>query len=366
MSLLDRATSHHLQILSFIFVIFSVTMFPCSLVYSVLKLNICLKIHCSRGLLSLKIIHLCHMRLFTMVSATNCSHSSPQPEPSAGIDHYTRSLSLRTRPSSPTSFHVIPCVPLSLDSSTRTSFRASGGSMIFFETQIPDVVSQHRPLSYPYRSPIEDMHTVHQNQVSMPNHNDFIPVAITRRNTTRLPSAQPSEFRSPPYPFHDVDSDGVYLCQPKAEDFLGSKYPFSPSPVIVYDSDPDLPVTEPDSYLQTGSTEQHSKDADIFQPNNLHTDALAYCSTEFESHECSEPNPVSSLDVPSQLPEPIVPDHHGRVQSIDSDMYQPTLGGLHKISNIQRKDSKRDKVKRAIRSLNPFRCQWQLGHASRR
>jgi len=57
-------------------------------------------------------------------------------------------------------------------------------------------------------------------------------------------------------------------------------------------------------------------------------------------------------------------EHHStpvRVPTISSDMYQPALGGLQRVSGVQRRDSKRDRVKRFAKNLNPFRHERKFG-----
>ncbi|KAF5847457.1 hypothetical protein GGP41_000219 [Bipolaris sorokiniana] len=196
---------------------------------------------------------------------------------------------------------------------------------------------QSQPPSESDEHSIRNMPTVRQNHLSMPDHNEFVAVAISRQNTTPISSTMQFKTQSPPYPLYDEivdtqsthivhDAYDIYFRQPIAEDFLRQNHLLPPPPVEVYDIDQDLPVIEPDSYLEMDQLEQPIEGPSNSQLGKIDADA--------PTHPSIESPPESSFS-----------HHNGRVQSIDSDMYQPALGGLHKISNIQRKTSKCNKVK---------------------
>ncbi|KAJ6200205.1 hypothetical protein J3E72DRAFT_184744 [Bipolaris maydis] len=202
------------------------------------------------------------------------------------------------------------------------------------------------------------MRTVRQSHLSMPDHHEFVAAAMSKRNTTQLSSMMQFETRSPPYPLYDENvytqsthivhcSHDTYFRQPTAEDFLRQHPPLPPPPVEVCDIDQDLPVIEPDSHVEMDQLEQPIEDPCNSQPGKMDAGTPTHPSTK-------------------SPPEPSCTHHNSRVQSIDSDMYQPALGGLHKISNLQGKTSKCNKVRNAVSRLNPFRRQRQFGSGTKR
>ncbi|EUC40692.1 hypothetical protein COCMIDRAFT_30398 [Bipolaris oryzae ATCC 44560] len=218
--------------------------------------------------------------------------------------------------------------------------------------------SQSQPPSESDEHYIRNMRAVRQNHLSMPDHNEFVAAAISRRNTTQLSSTMQVEIQSPPYLLYDENVDtpstyivqsahDIYFHQPTAEDFSRQHHPLPPPPVEVYDIDQNLPVIEPDSYLEMDELEQPIKGPGDSRPCNTDADTPTHPST---------PSP----------PEPSFSHYNGRVQSIDSDMYQPALGGLHKISNISRKISKCNGIKNAVSRLNPFKRQRRFRSATKR
>lgn len=185
-----------------------------------------------------------------------------------------------------------------------------------------------------------------------------------------------------PYPIYDQTGDmhskhGAWFGQSTAEDFLRPQRPL-PSPLVeIHGSDHDLPVIEPDSYLYSDSSEESNKHPASSQPSNL--DAIAPRRHPTETNAKSSPhlghtptseNPRPGLPLPPHAPslqqEPTPPNFHACVQSVSSDMCNPAFGGLQKMSDIRHKESRCDRIKRAMNRLSPPRYQILSGLRSRR
>jgi hypothetical protein len=253
----------------------------------------------------------------------------------------------------------------------------------FYEEEVNSDFDQPQPLPYPYASFVNDMQTI-----SMPDLNEFVD-PVTARSNARRAARQPRENPRPaPYPMHDQDiaaysGDGVHsvysdsIRQPTVEDFLRPQHPLPPPPIEEYESDQDLPIIEPDSHEYFFSAPKPSRggirsyNPDSGTPTRRSTTANIKSRRVFglaPTHKRSQsvlirPSHALYLANPQSAPElQITPV---RVNTMSSDMYQPALGGLQRISGIQRKVSKRDRVKRFIKSMNPFRRQREFGCTSR-
>jgi hypothetical protein len=235
---------------------------------------------------------------------------------------------------------------------------------------------QPRPLSYPYNTFVSDTRPIEQSSLDMPNHNDYVEPIMARGRIEQgfqLP---------PPYPLYDQymnrhSTSGTHgnrsgsIRQPTAEDFLRPDYPLPAPPTEEYDSDQDLPVIEPDSFLPEGFDTVHanaqSQYSLIATPKRHHTTAAIKTPHERETmlkykrsqSELVPPSHASALSI-----EPRVSEHHStpvRVPNIGVDMYQPALGGLQIVPGVQRRNSKRDRLKRFMNGLNPFHRRRKFG-----
>ncbi|KAF1944318.1 hypothetical protein EJ02DRAFT_420399 [Clathrospora elynae] len=224
--------------------------------------------------------------------------------------------------------------------------------------------------------------------ISMPDHTEYTSPIIARRNANGGLLQSQVGPRPPPYPVHDQDFDtsgmgpqhgfNSFYRQATADDFLRPQHPLPAPPVEVYDSDQELPVIETDSYLHEDQLNEPGA-YNAIEFNTSNAAALGRCQSVFNAesnhmlllapaHQHSETVTSGGLYVSSPLLEPMMSEPAGavvRVQSMDSDMYQPALGGLHNISGIKRKDSKRDRVKRFCQDMNLFRRRREFGRASR-
>jgi hypothetical protein len=251
------------------------------------------------------------------------------------------------------------------------------GSKDFYEEEVNSDFDQPQPLSYPYASFVNDMRTN-----SMPDLNEFV-------GNARQAARQPREnTRLAPYPMHDqgvaaYSGHGVHsgcsdsIRQPTAEDFLRPQHPLPPPPIEEYESDQDLPIIEPDSHEYFFSAPKPSRGG--IQSYTPYTDTPTRRSTtanvksyrifglapaHTRSHSVlARPSHVLYLANAQCAPE--LQNTPVRANTMSSDMYQPALGGLQRISGIQRKVSKRERVKRFIKGMNPFRRQREFGRAAR-
>jgi hypothetical protein len=218
----------------------------------------------------------------------------------------------------------------------------------------------------------------------MPNHHEYVEPIVVR-------GRQQNFLKQPPYPLHSQEiyghSAGVLdnnhrgiLRQPTAEDFLRPDHPLPAPPPKEYDSDQDLPVIEPDSYLEESSSEEHepqhanarSQQSNVAVPKRHFTTANAKAHSKVEirpDFQRSQSEVITSSQPPTRTNEPAISEGHStpvRVPSIGVDMYQPALGGLQMVSSIQRSKSKRDRVRRFINVLNPFHRERKFGRQQRR
>jgi hypothetical protein len=257
------------------------------------------------------------------------------------------------------------------------------GSKDFYEEEVNSDFDRPQPLSYPYASFVNDMRTI-----SMPDLNEFVGPVIARSNAREV-ARQPRENTRPaPYPMHDQDvatysGDGAHraysdsIRQPIAEDFLRPQHPLPPPPIEEYESDQDLPIIEPDSHEYFFSAPKPSRGGiqsytpDSGTPTRRSTTANVKSHRIFglaPAHKRSQSvliRPSHALYLANAQSAPELQITPVRVNTMSSDMYQPALGGLQRISGIQRKVSKRDCVKRFIKGMNPFRRQREFGRACR-
>jgi hypothetical protein len=247
-------------------------------------------------------------------------------------------------------------------------------------TAVENIISQPQPLSYTYDTFMCDMRsTEQQHPIDMPDHNKYVKpiLAGSRRDQDVL--------QSPPYPIHGQYIEGrlagamhnnerSIIRRPTTEDYLRLDHPL-PAPPPEYDSDQDLPVIEPDSYLPENFHNEH-------EPQQVDTQFQKSCLTVPERHSAaanalthpksaikpnykhSQPDIISNSHVPVLAYEPTMPEHYGtpeRVPTISVDMYQPALGGLQMVSGMQRSDSKRDRVRHWMKVHDPFRRGREFG-----
>jgi hypothetical protein len=150
--------------------------------------------------------------------------------------------------------------------------------------------------------------------------------------------------------FHRADS----IRQPVAEDYLQPHRPLPPLPIKEYDSDQELPVIEPDTYLNG----VHADDRYISQPERADEVNLGRRDTiattrpmnmvktrlvHKRSHSAINLSTRTSqeFDTPESQGTPIP------VAAMGDDMFSPVLGGLHRISSAPtRRPSKIGRLKR--------------------
>lgn len=159
---------------------------------------------------------------------------------------------------------------------------------------------------------------------------------------------------------HEVDIYGGYsgfFHQSTAEDSIRPQHPLPSPPAEEYDSDQGLQAVEPGFYLSEvpglhhNDTQSHSIEAH-------HIPGLV------PDYRRSQTELTVPAHVPALAPETSVSEYSSvavRVPTIRSDMYQPALGGLHRVSGVQRKDTRRDRVKRFVAGLNPFHRWREFG-----
>lgn len=225
---------------------------------------------------------------------------------------------------------------------------------------------------------MSDVQSSKQHSIDIPDHNEYVEPMVARERRGH------GFIRAPPYPLHGHDMDDHFkgamqgnssgsLRQPTAEDFLRYNHLLPAPPTEEYNSDQDLPVIEPDSYLPEGLKDRHPgglSQQSVAAPKRHYTTAAA---TAAKTSHISQGKPKhkrarSELIAPSHAPslehEPSMSEHHStpvRVPTISSDMYQPALGGLQRVSGVQRKDSKLDRVKRFVKDSCPFRHERKFG-----
>jgi len=233
-----------------------------------------------------------------------------------------------------------------------------------------------QPLAYSYKTFMGDIQSSEQHSIDMPDHNEYVGPIMDRERR------EYGFARSPPYPLHGHDvnehpksamygNNSGLIRQPTAEDFLRSDHPLPAPPAEEYDSDQDLPIIEPDSFLPESSNHTHLDDLSqqpVAAPKRHSTTAAAAKTTCISEEKSKHKRPQSGINIPPNASglehESVVSEHHStpvRVPTISSDMYQPALGGLQRVSGVQRRDSKRDRVKRFAKNLNPFRHERKFG-----
>ncbi|KAF1831073.1 hypothetical protein BDW02DRAFT_70307 [Decorospora gaudefroyi] len=314
--------------------------------------------------------------------------SRTQPSPSSDTPTQQR-IYAPARPPPPSSGITHPSMHANGPSRASPSHERVGSKM-FFEVPVNHIFSQPQPLSYPYASFAEDMWALEQQPVNMPDHNQYVVPVIARRNARQAAHQPQKSTRPPPYPLHDQDvetdsSGGVHssysspVRQPKAEDYLRPQHPLPAPPTEEYDSDQDLPVIEPDSYVHENlsnrpkmhHTEAHTHTPDALVPNRRstvangkphHTVGIAPAQNRSQS-VLVQPSRAPSLAYESSAS--ARQNTTARVHTMSSDMYQPALGGLQRISGIKRTDSKRDRLKRFMRNMIPFHRRREFGRAGR-
>jgi hypothetical protein len=193
-----------------------------------------------------------------------------------------------------------------------------------------------------------------------------------------------------PYMVDLLSGDAWQRCapirQPVAEDFLQPHHPLPPPPVAEYDSEQDLPVIEPASYLNEPSAIESDSDLGDVLVNEEPVMSNQASSTDLSRRRTiastkplnivKKPDPVHNKRSKSALamsshasPSPVVTlrvdgyqDAPLRIRTIGSDMFSSALGGLHRLPDIAvRKESKRDRFKRFF----SIRRRWDYGRAAR-
>lgn len=188
------------------------------------------------------------------------------------------------------------------------------------------------------------------------------------------PSSRAS-MHSPPYPIHDYDADTdvlqqtpyIPVQQPAAQDFRRKANVFPAQSITECTSNQEQPVNKPNSPGQdthavpdTPVSAAESQTSDIPTLFEFATRPTSPCKESPHIHpehkeadlptiDNSRPSLASALtlNTPTLHRETTVL----RVPTMGSDTFSPVLGGLHSISGITRKASKRERVKRCWRDM---------------
>jgi hypothetical protein len=161
---------------------------------------------------------------------------------------------------------------------------------------------------------------------------------------------------------------GGSLRQPVAEDFLRTQHPLPAPPVEEHDSDQEMEIIEPDSYLThaSGVEAQEANEAQQAGPDRHSTIGTSQPLT-MSKPDAGPQRSESELDTPSRtsnIPdhehEPEVVDTPPRIPTMGDDMFSPVLGGLQRLPSVPvRKESKMGRLKRFF----SFRKKRQYGRA---
>ncbi|KAH7089279.1 hypothetical protein FB567DRAFT_440157 [Paraphoma chrysanthemicola] len=168
----------------------------------------------------------------------------------------------------------------------------------------------------------------------------------------------------------DAYDRGGVLRQPAPEDFLRQLHPL-PAPLVEdHDSDQEIEIIEPDSYLDHAAVVK-AKDTLGVEPNGSRRHSTIAASKPLSmSHPDAGPQRSrSELDRPSRMlhqdseQDSDVGSTPQRVPTIGNDMFSPVLGGLHRLHSVPvRKESKMGRLKRFF----SFRKKRQYGRRSSR
>lgn len=114
-------------------------------------------------------------------------------------------------------------------------------------------------------------------------------------------------------------------------DFIRPNHPLPIPSLRLYPSDQDLPIIEPESFFPSIMG--------IIDPSVSHS--VQDQNAAHITQECQTSRQILAVRVPTLTEE----KSSVRSTSTASDTFSPVFGGLHKISDVRRKPSKRDRVK---------------------
>jgi hypothetical protein len=208
--------------------------------------------------------------------------------------------------------------------------------------------------------------------ISMPDPEVYLNQAMGKGQ--RGPSSRAS-VHSPPYPIHDYEANTevfqqtayIPVRQPAAEDFRrkANVYPVQSINECASDQEqqpvnkPNFPGQDSHPVPDTPVSAAESQTSDIPTLFEFATRPTSPCKESPHIHpEHKEADRTIDNSRPSLSPALTLhtPTLHGettvlRVPTMGSDTFSPVLGGLHSISGITRKESKRERVKRCWRDM---------------
>jgi hypothetical protein len=193
-----------------------------------------------------------------------------------------------------------------------------------------------------------------------------VPSAERRHTMPNMPVRLVTPATNTPYPIHDSQASTIQqhmvdllsgqrfqrtdaIRQPLAADFLPSHRPLPNASVRRYDSDQDLPVTEPGSYFPK-----------IPAGNRRYSRPQSFGAAYFTQRESvtslrplqgvtSDPiPPVSAVNVPAvEAENSAVEENSEPAPMMNSDTFSPALGGLHRLDSAPvRRPSRFGRLKR--------------------
>ncbi|KAF1919543.1 hypothetical protein BDU57DRAFT_527539 [Ampelomyces quisqualis] len=189
-----------------------------------------------------------------------------------------------------------------------------------------------------------------------------------RQSMSNMPFRWVAPATDTPYPIHDsrpskeqqhiVDllsgqrfQRADIIRQPMAEDFLQSHRSLPAPPVRRHDSDQDLPIIEPDSYFprvsasdRLYSRSQSAGSADLTRRERI-TSPKPLPAVDSDP---TQQHPVSAAAIfPHEFDETEVEDCVAPAPAMESDMFSPALGGLHRLESAPiRRPSRLGRLKR--------------------
>ncbi|KAF2845463.1 hypothetical protein T440DRAFT_483347 [Plenodomus tracheiphilus IPT5] len=144
----------------------------------------------------------------------------------------------------------------------------------------------------------------------------------------------------------------IPVRQASMGDYSRKIHPLPPPPASEHDSDQDLPVIEPGTHLDD------TPDYNTAVPDDLNFRTLnLITNTANNVVDTDEPNMNANVagnntSIPiGPIAESNFSDYGNDISRMPTDEYTSALGGLHNISAIQRKESKRERTKRFFKGL---------------
>lgn len=181
----------------------------------------------------------------------------------------------------------------------------------------------------------------------MPDAITYTAPIIARRNTESTSQQRKAHPRLPPYPIQNEDlvtCVGSSVRQPTAEDFLRHDHQLLELLADEEDFDQRMPVIEPGTYMD-------DEELSIIEPDSYDGEHDVY------SERLIAPRPL-----PEQSSFTLITSTHEKATATESenlphmrmatDIFSPVLGGLHNITALRRKVSKRDRGKGFLKRMS--------------